>query len=165
MLDEIERSGEPDATTLPPALNNNRVRAAASQLATFWSPPTAPKWEIIHKGGTQGNGGRDARLSLPPFPSLLFRPMLISLPPPSSYGCASGSEQETHPHAIIRVPSCITIIWGCLLWMIREAARTPQPAASRPQRSTSPRPAARSAAFWVRQRELFVPYSRPSVLI
>ena len=36
MLDEIERSGEPEATTLPPALNNNRVRAAASQLATFW---------------------------------------------------------------------------------------------------------------------------------
>ena len=37
--------GEPEATTLPPALNNNRVRAAASQLATFWSPPTTPKWE------------------------------------------------------------------------------------------------------------------------
>ena len=36
MLDGIERSGEPEATTLPPALNNNRVRAAASQLATFW---------------------------------------------------------------------------------------------------------------------------------
>ena len=52
MLDEIERSGEPEATTLPPALNNNRVRAAASQLATFW-----------RRAGERSRGGGDARLS------------------------------------------------------------------------------------------------------
>ena len=64
MLDEIQRSGEPDATTLPPALNNNRVRAAASQLATFWSPPATPSGKSNAQRGARRETEGETLVSL-----------------------------------------------------------------------------------------------------